>query len=66
MGHNVDLGEFGLCGLKCKRCGVELDISEVDIDCDTKSHRTNQFELSVQCSECQNDNDFRINLVVEK
>lgn len=62
MGHNVDLTGFGMCSIRCVRCGKDLDLSEVDIDCDLTSHCSMSFELSLQCYKCQKENikKFRI------
>ena len=61
MGHNVDLGNFGLA-LKCKHCKEDLDLSEVDIDCDLKTHHPFEFELNIQCQECNKENEYIFDL----
>ena len=66
MGHNVDLGAFGLCNLKCQRCKEELDLSEVDIDCDVHTHHPMQFEMELQCSNCQETNKFVFDIIEEE
>jgi hypothetical protein len=63
MGHNVDLGMFGMCAIRCQNCGNDLDISEVDIDCDVKSRNPMQFELSLYCSECEEKSDFTFRII---
>jgi len=62
MGHNVDFGTLGLCNLKCQRCNEELDISEIDIDCDLTSHNPFCFDLDIQCYECEKDNLFKFEI----
>lgn len=62
MGQNVDLTEFGLCNLKCKQCKELLDLTEVDIDCDLKTHNPNTFELNIQCFECHKDNEMKFEI----
>ncbi len=66
MGHNVDLGVFGIV-LRCQRCKKDLDLSEVDIDCDVLSHSPMNFELSIQClnPKCDFYNYIEINMVEE-
>ena len=66
MGHNVDFGLLGMCAIRCKKCGKELDISEVDIDCDLGTHNPMSFELSLQCYECEEENEFKFNIIEEK
>ena len=67
MRNNIDMRAFGLFNLKCKRCGKELDISELDFDCDIISHRPNQFEITLHCGHCDyEDNDFIFNITSEK
>jgi hypothetical protein len=61
MGHNVDLGMFGMT-LDCQRCKKTLDLTEVDIDCDLKTHNPMCFELSVQCYECEYENNFKFEI----
>lgn len=63
MGHNVDLGFFGMCSIRCKNCGTDLDLSEVDIDCDLTTHNPMCFELDLQCSDCDTDNHFKFKIV---
>lgn len=64
MGHNVDLGVFGIT-LNCKTCKKPLDISEVDIDCDITTHHPMQFTLSIQCLECEKENEFILDICEE-
>jgi hypothetical protein len=63
MGRNVDLGVFGMCAIRCKNCGKDLDISEVDIDCDVTTHKPMEFELHCQCVECEEDSEFTFRIV---
>jgi hypothetical protein len=63
MGHNVDLSNFGMCAIRCQQCGAELDLSEVDIDCDLKTHNPMVFELNLQCTECEEENHFKFKIV---
>jgi hypothetical protein len=65
MGHNIDLNEFGMCAIRCKQCGKDLDLSEVDIDCDLSSHNPMSFELSLQCYECEHDNELKFRIIQE-
>jgi len=66
MGHNVDFGLLGLCAIRCKNCGKDLDISEVDIDCDLTTHNPMSFELSLQCCECEEENEIKFKIIEEK
>lgn len=68
MGHNVDLGVFGFCSIRCKGCGRDLDLSEVDIDCDVKTHHPMSFELNLQCCEddCQTENEIKFKIIEDK
>jgi len=66
MGHNVDFRLLGMCAIRCKKCGKELDLSEVDIDCDLGTHHPMSFELSLQCYECEEENEFKFNIIEEK
>ena len=66
MGHNVDLTEFGMCSIRCKECGKDLDLTEVDIDCDLNSHNPMCFELSLQCYECEEENEIKFIIKEEK
>lgn len=63
MGHNVDLGVFGMCAIRCKNCGRELDISEIDIDCDVTTHKPMEFGLSCDCTECEENSEFKFRIV---
>jgi len=58
MGRNIDLREFGLCAIRCRQCGKDLDLSEVDIDCDLKSRHPMSFTLSLTCYECEHENEI--------
>ena len=64
MGHNIDLREFGLTGLKCC-CGNDLneEISELDMDCDLSSHNPMCFEIEIQCFNCEKETEFKFELV---
>ena len=62
MGHNVDLGCFGMCAIRCKKCGKDLDLSEVDIDCDLTTHNPMTFELGLQCYECEENNEIKFSI----
>ena len=66
MGHNIDLTEFGMCAIRCKKCGKDLDLTEVDVDCDLKSRNPMSFELSLQCFECEEDNDIDFRIIEVK
>ena len=66
MGRNIDLTEFGMCAIRCKKCGKDLDLSEVDIDCDLSTHNPMGFNLSLQCYECEEDNEIKFKIVEEK
>ena len=66
MGHNVDLGSFGMCAIRCKKCGKDLDLSEVDIDCDLTTHHPMSFELNLQCYECEEDNEIKFSILEVK
>lgn len=63
MGHNIDLGMFGMNAIRCKSCGKDLDLSEVDIDCDLKTYHPMQFELSLDCFGCGKKNEFQFRIV---
>jgi hypothetical protein len=65
MGHNVDLGSFGMV-VKCSRCKEPLDLSEIDIDCDLTTHSPMSFELSTQCLNCQKENEFVFDILERK
>ena len=62
MDTNLDLGEFGICGLKCKNCDEELDISEIDITSEIKTHNPFCFDLELFCEECENENVFKFEI----
>ena len=66
MGHNVDLGCFGMCAIRCKNCGKDLDLYDVDVDCDLKTHNPMCFELSLQCYDCEKGNKFKFRIVEER
>ena len=66
MGHNVDLGVFGMCAIRCSKCGKDLDLEEVDIDCDLQTHNPMTFELSLQCFECEENNEIKFRIMEEK
>jgi len=66
MGHNIDLTEFGMCAIRCKTCGKDLDLTEVDIDCDLKTHNPMCFELNLYCYECEADNNIKFSIKEEK
>lgn len=66
MGHNVDLTEFGMCAIRCKGCGKDLDLSEVDIDCELKSNNPMTFELNLQCYGCDKENELRFRIIEVK
>lgn len=66
MGHNVDLGVFGISSIRCLQCGKDLDLSEIDIDCDVNSSNPMSFELSVQCYECDKQNEIKFRIIEEK
>lgn len=66
MGHNIDLTEFGLCAIRCKSCGKDLDLSEVDIDCDLHTNQPMCFRLDLQCYECEEENEIRFRVVEVK
>ena len=66
MGHNVDLREFGLCSIRCKKCGRDLDLSEVDVDCDLNSHNPMCFELNLQCFACEENNNIKFKVIEVK
>jgi len=66
MEHNVDLGVFGLCSIRCSKCGKDLDLSEVDIDCDVQTHHPMSFKLNLQCAECEEENEINFNVVEAK
>jgi len=66
MGHNVDLGFFGMSAIRCKKCGKDLDLSEVDIDCDLSTHNPMTFELDLPCYECEEQNNIKFKIVEEK
>ena len=63
MGHNVDLGMFGMCSIRCKSCGSDLELEEVDIDCDIKTHHPMTFELNLTCTKCENENYFKFKII---
>ena len=65
MGHNIDLTEFGMCAIRCS-CGAELDLTEVDMDCDIKSNNPMKFKLSYQCSDCDKEGEIKFRIVEEK
>ena len=65
MGHNVDLGNFGMCAIRCKKCGKDLDLSEVDIDCDLKTHNPMTFELSLYCMKCEEESEIKFEIKEE-
>ena len=66
MGHNVDLGVFGMCAIRCKKCGKDLDLSEVDIDCDVQTHNPMTFELFLRCYECAEENEIKFRIIEDK
>lgn len=53
MGHNIDFRDFGMCDIKCAKCGKELDYNDLDIDCDLKTHHPMHFELYMYCYNCE-------------
>ena len=63
MGHNIGLGVFGMCSIRCKRCGKDLDLSEVDIDCDVTTHTPMTFELHLPCYECEKQNEIKFRII---
>ena len=63
MGHNVDLRLFGMCAIRCKNCGKDLDLSEVDIDCDVKTHHPMEFKLNLQCYDCDKESEYIFRIV---
>ena len=63
MGHNIDLTRFGMCAIRCKKCGKDLDLSEVDIDCDLSTHNSMCFELSLQCYDCEKNNEIKFRII---
>ena len=66
MGRNIDLSEFGLCSIRCKKGGKDLDLSEVDIDCDLKSRHPMSFDLDLQCYECDEENNLIFKIIEVK
>ena len=66
MGHNIDLSGFGLCSIRCEKCGKDLDLSEIDIDCDLTTHQPMNFDLSLQCYECEHNNEKTFSIKEEK
>ena len=66
MGRNIDMSEFGMCSIRCKACGKDLDISEVDIDSDLKTHNPMCFELNLPCFECEEQNEIKFSIKEEK
>jgi hypothetical protein len=66
MGRNIDLSEFGLCAIRCSKCGKDYDLSEVDIDCDLKTRHPMNFTLSLQCGECDNEEQKSFRIIEEK
>ena len=66
MGHNIDMREFGLCNIKCSVCNNDLseELSELDMDCDLKSHNPNCFELNVQCFNCHHNNEIKFEIYI--
>lgn len=66
MGHNVDLGMFGMCSIRCKNCGKDLELDDVDIDCDLKTHHPMTFELSLTCNKCESENSFIFSIKEER
>jgi len=65
MGHNVDLGFFGMCAIRCKNCGKDLDLSEIDIESDLSTHNPMGFELNIQCQECEFENEIKFRIIQE-
>lgn len=66
MGHNVDLTYIGLQSVKCNRCGKNIDISEVDIDCDiTPLAGEDGFMLNTQCNHCGHNHEATY-MILEK
>jgi len=63
MGHNVDLGFFGMQDIACRTCKTVIDISEVDIDCDLHSNTTMRFHLNLMCENCEKENQFSFKIV---
>lgn len=66
MGHNVDLGFLGMCAVRCSSCGRDYDLEEIDIDCDVKTHRSMEFELSLQCQHCENEEEKTFRIVEDR
>ena len=52
--------------IRCKTCGKDLDLTEVDIDCDLKTHNPMCFELKIYCYECEADNNIKFSIKEEK
>lgn len=66
MGHNVDLTEFGITHLKCRYCFHELDLTELDIDCDLRSKVPKKFTITPQCHHCHENPEYTFKLVLER
>jgi len=68
MGQNVNLTQFGMCAIRCKKCGKDLDLSEVDIDCDMNTNESMTFELNLNCYECeeQTENEIKFRIIREE
>jgi hypothetical protein len=66
MGHNVDFRGFGIFNIKCKTCGKEFDLSDVDIDCDLATHSPMCFELDLYCDNCNDCKTIKFKIIEEK
>ena len=66
MGCKVDFRVLGMCSIRCDNCGADLDLSEIDIDCDINTHNPMCFELSLQCVECESENDIKFKIMEVK
>ncbi len=66
MGHNIDFKEFGMSAIRCKDCGSNLEVEEVDIDCDLSTEKDMSFILSIYCNHCEETKDVEFKLVEVK
>ena len=66
MGNNIDFARLGMNSIRCNKCGKDLDLEEVDIDCDLKTHNPMTFELSLQCFECEENNEIKFRIIEVK
>ena len=66
MGNNIDFARLGMNSIRCKKCGIDLDLEEVDIDCDLQTHNPMTFELSLHCFECEENNEIKFRIMEEK